>query len=61
VPGGAGDGGQDQSDAASGWLRAAAYPGAIEYEVFHDQLGRPPIGPMLDRAVVECLALTEKA
>jgi sugar phosphate isomerase/epimerase len=43
------------------WLRAAAYPGAIEYEVFHDQFGRPPIGSMLDRAVVEYLALTEEA
>lgn len=40
-------------------LRAADYAGAIEYEVFHDQIGRPPIEPLLDRAVSQFLTLTE--
>lgn len=42
-------------------LRMAGHSGAIEYEVFHDQLGRPPIEPLLDRAVAAFLALSETA
>ncbi len=42
-------------------LEAAGHRGAIEYEVFHDQLGAPEIGGLLDRAVEDYLSLTETA
>lgn len=42
-------------------LRAANYQGAVEYEVFHDQLGQPPLEPLLDRAVAAYLSLMEMA
>lgn len=42
-------------------LREADHDGPIEYEVFHDQLGAPEIGGLLDRAVADFLALTEAA
>lgn len=38
---------------------AAGYAGGIEYEVFHEQLGAPDIGALLDRAAADLLALTE--
>jgi sugar phosphate isomerase/epimerase len=39
-------------------LDAAGYAGAIEYEVFWDQMGRPEPAALLDRAVRDFLALT---
>lgn len=42
-------------------LDSAGYAGAIEYEVFWDQMGRPePVG-LLDRAVADYLRLTDDA
>ncbi len=39
-------------------LDAAGYVGAVEYEVFWDQMGRPELDGLLDRAVRDYLALT---
>jgi sugar phosphate isomerase/epimerase len=39
-------------------LDAAGYGGAIEYEVFWDQLGRPDLPGLLDRAARDFLTLT---
>ncbi|WP_158287884.1 sugar phosphate isomerase/epimerase family protein [Falsiroseomonas bella] len=39
-------------------LDAAGYAGAVEYEVFWDQMGRPELAGLLDRAVRDYLALT---
>jgi sugar phosphate isomerase/epimerase len=39
-------------------LDAAGYAGALEYEVFWDQMGRPDLPGLLDRAVRDYLALT---
>lgn len=39
-------------------LDAAGYGGAIEYEVFWDQMGQPALEGLLDRAVRDYLALT---
>ncbi len=38
---------------------AGGYSGAIEYEVFHDQLDSPDIEALLNRAAADLLALTE--
>jgi sugar phosphate isomerase/epimerase len=42
-------------------LDAAGYGGAIEYEVFWDQMGCPELEGLLDRAVRDFLALTRAA
>ena len=43
-------------------LEAAGHDGPVEYEVFHEQMHpAPPIEALLDRAVVDFLALTEPA
>jgi sugar phosphate isomerase/epimerase len=42
-------------------LDAAGYAGAIEYEVFWDQMGQPEPAGLLDRAVADFLRLTGKA
>ena len=42
-------------------LDAAGYDGAIEYEVFWDQMGHPEPEGLLDRAVRDFLALTRAA
>lgn len=39
-------------------LAAAGYAGAIEYEVFWEQMGQPDLPGLLDRAVDDFLALT---
>ncbi|MCZ8147905.1 MAG: hypothetical protein O9325_08680, partial [Roseomonas sp.] len=39
-------------------LDRAGYDGAIEYEVFWDQMGRPELEGLLNRAVQDFLALT---
>ena len=40
-------------------LDAAGYGGAIEYEVFWDQMNQPDLAGLLDRAVRDFLALTQ--
>ncbi|WP_368416273.1 sugar phosphate isomerase/epimerase family protein [Falsiroseomonas sp.] len=42
-------------------LDASGYRGAIEYEVFWDQMGHPGLEGLLDRAVRDFLALTRAA
>jgi sugar phosphate isomerase/epimerase len=41
-------------------LNEVGYDGEIEFEVFHEQLGAPEIGGLLDRAAVDLLELTEE-
>lgn len=42
-------------------LDGAGYDGAIEYEVFWDQMGKPELPGLLGRAVRDFLALTQEA